>query len=64
VVVLTHEVGGCPFFQVRNSVHQMVPLIHQAANTFQLSAHLKNSVSCFGCNVSCNFTGSIVLEQV
>jgi len=38
VVVLAHKVGGRSFFQAGNFVHQMVPLIHQAANVLQMSA--------------------------
>ena len=40
VVVLACEVGGPSVFQTGNPVQQMVPLVHQAANTLQLSAHM------------------------
>ena len=60
-MVLAHEVGGRSVFQTRNPVHQMVPLIHQAANTFQLSAHLETSICCLGCDVSCDVTKSTVV---
>jgi len=62
VVVLACQVGGRPFFQLRNSVHQMVPLIHQAANPLQVSVHLKKYNCCSGCSVSCDVTGSTVVE--
>ncbi len=61
VVVLACEVGVRSVFQTGNPVHQMVLLIHQAANTFQMSAHLEFLFAFLGCNVSCAITGSTMV---
>ena len=58
VVVLARQVGGRSVFKTGNPVHQMVPLIHQAANTFPLSAHMKLYL---GCKVSCAVTGNVLV---